>query len=196
MPGPAPPPPAPGAPLGRQQEVTQVPGRTEQGDRPKRQPSPAGTSLPQGSQACVLPPSRQAPSCCQSLGRKPWLLGSPRGLWLPPAEKSALKDPGSLRRRQDAESSLGWVPGAEQWLPEPTLRTLTLELSWAVSALTDQHLSAHTEKFTCGPWETELTLKGPSTELERIWGYPGQRPQVRASGNGGVKAADLPGMNS
>lgn len=99
-------------------EVTQVPGAG-----PRKRPGPAGTSLPWGSQARVLPLSRQAPSCCQSLGRKPWLLGSPRRLRLPPAEKSALKDPGSLEQRQDAESGLGWVPRAGQRLPGPALRT-------------------------------------------------------------------------
>lgn len=67
-----------------------------------------------------LPLSRQAPSYCPNLGRRPSLLRFPQLLRLPPAEKGSLRDSSSLWGRWDTDSSLSWVPSvrAGQSLPE------------------------------------------------------------------------------
>lgn len=83
--------------LSPMQEVVQVTTRPQQGDRPESSPA-----------LLLLPLSRQAPSYCPSLGRRPWLLQSPGLRRLPPAEESCLQDPSSRRGRQGA----AWLPSS------------------------------------------------------------------------------------
>lgn len=86
-----------------------------------------------------LPLSRQAPSYCPSLGRRPSLLRSPQLLRLPPAEKGSLRDSSSLgevgcrQQPQLGSKCEGWAVTSRTSLV-PVLLTPKSEF-WAVFAL-------------------------------------------------------------